>query len=188
MDRAEVIFENRHNLVPLGKASFTIILQSEMGTYSGIAIRKVHKTEEEVILRIANWYFNEWNTPIEKTVRRLTEQPNEDLLFQLILTFNGELAATAGLCYKVNLHDIHPQFKEYGPWIGLLYTHASYRNRGLGQNLLRQMEAQAAELHYSCIYLYTFIAENMYKSNGWQEIDRVPYKGHDTLVMKKELN
>jgi hypothetical protein len=73
-------------------------------------------TDEKQILNIAYWYNSEWNTPIERTIQRLGFQPNEDVLFQLILTVDGVLVATGGLCYQVGLLIDHPEFKNYGPW------------------------------------------------------------------------
>jgi len=51
-----------------------------------ILINKLDPTDKDLILKIANWYFDEWNNPIDKIIHRLTNQPNEDVLFQLVLT------------------------------------------------------------------------------------------------------
>ncbi len=152
-----------------------------------IIIRKLCSTEKDLILKIAHWYFDEWNTPIDKTIRRLTNQPSDDVLCQLVLIKEDKLIATGGLYNNVNISNIHRKFGKFKPWIALLYTDKSYRNHGLGKILLEQIESCAKEYNLTKIYLYTFTAETLYRRCGWKQIERVTYKDHDTVVMEKEI-
>lgn len=152
-----------------------------------IKIKKLDPADRESILKIADWYYNEWGTPIDKTLDRLTNQPNKDTLFQLVLKVGNEIVASGGLCNRVNIFKVHERLKKFKPWIGLLYTHKHYRNRGFGTMLLNQIEHCAKEKHIEQIYLYTFTAKDLYKRCGWKEFDRVLYKGHQTAVMRKKL-
>lgn len=136
---------------------------------------------------IAHWYFNEWNIPIEKTIQRLSTQPNNDTIVQAILTIDGKLIATGGLCNNVNIYNEHPEMNQFKPWIALLYTQVGYRNKGLGQKLLEFIEQRASQNKLNRICLYSFTAESFYKRNGWTEIKRVDYKNHETVVMEKCL-
>ncbi|MEZ4843000.1 MAG: hypothetical protein R2784_21315 [Saprospiraceae bacterium] len=88
---------------------------------ANIEIIKLDPNDGGMIDKIANWYFSEWNTPIEKTIERLTNYPSDDTLLQAILTINGELIATGGLCNNVNIFNKHPELMEFKPWIALLY-------------------------------------------------------------------
>jgi GNAT superfamily N-acetyltransferase len=153
-----------------------------------ITITKLDPTDKDLILKIANWYYEEWNTPIEKTIRRLTNQPNGDVLFQLVLAKDNEVVATGGLCNNVNILKVHEKLRKFKPWLALLYTAKDYRNQGLGKMLLEQIERCAKEEKLSKIYLYTFTAESLYRRCGWKQIDRVHYKGHDTVVMEKGID
>ncbi|MBC9797569.1 GNAT family N-acetyltransferase [Sinomicrobium weinanense] len=150
-----------------------------------ITVRKLHATEKQLISRIADWYAAEWSTPVEKTLRRLTAKPGEDVLFQLVLEIKGRVIATGGLARKVNLLKVHERFKAYSPWVALLYTEKSYR--GMGQILLDEIERLAKKEGFSSIYTYTFTAESLYAGSGWKPLARVPYKGEDTVVMEKSL-
>ncbi|MGD8426824.1 MAG: GNAT family N-acetyltransferase [Balneolaceae bacterium] len=154
---------------------------------SEIKIEKLDPSDEDSIRKIAHWYFDEWDTPIEKTLWRLSNQPSQDTLFQLVLSSNQKVVATGGLCNNVNIYKVHPRLKKFSPWIGLLYTQKEYRNNGLGTMLLKEIERCAAENDLNKIYLYTFTAESLYQRGGWKEIDRVMYKDHDTAVMEKVL-
>lgn len=152
-----------------------------------IKISKLDPTDKKSILKIASWYFEEWDTPIDKTVNRLTNQPGEDTIFQLVLTIGNEVLATGGLYNNANIFKVHEKLKKIKPWVGLLYTQKDYRNKGFGTMLLNQIERCAKEKDLTKIYLYTFTAESLYRRCGWKELDRVMYKDHDTVVMEKTL-
>ena len=150
-----------------------------------IKIHKLDPFDQKNILKIANWYNDEWNTPIEKTINRLSNQPNADVFFQLVLSKEDKVITTGGLCNEVNLLKIHPEFKALGPWVALLYTDQKHRSQGLGKALLEQIEYHAHEHNLEKIYLYTFTAEALYKKSGWTTIATVKYKNEDTAVMEK---
>lgn len=152
-----------------------------------IKIEKLDPEDTESILKIAGWYFKEWETSIEKTIDRLTSQPNNNTLIQLVAILNNELVATGGLCNNVSIYKKHKKLKKYKPWIGLLYTSKDYRNKGIGSMVLENLEQHAKDLNLETIYLYTFTAESFYKRSGWAEIDTVRYKEHNTAVMMKNL-
>lgn len=152
-----------------------------------LKIHKLDSGDRECILKIANWYKDEWNTPVEKTIKRLSNQPNEDILFQLVVRKQGQEIATGGLCHEVNLHNVYPEFKKFGPWVALLYTEREYRNQGIGKILLEHIELQAGACKLDKIYLYTFTAESLYRRSGWQSIKKIKYKNNDTLIMEKEI-
>ncbi|MDX1617202.1 MAG: GNAT family N-acetyltransferase [Balneolaceae bacterium] len=152
-----------------------------------ITIEQVDPGDGTLIRLIARWYLREWDAPVGKTVRRLSGQPDEDSLFHLVLRLDGEVVATGGLFNEVNIYNVHPRFRRYRPWVGLLYTREEFRGRGFGGMLLNEIEHRAQELGLSRLYLYTFTAESLYKRCGWTVMDRVPYKGHETAVMKKSI-
>ena len=148
---------------------------------------KVQSNNDGLIEIISNWYLDEWKIPIDYTHQRLTNIPNNDVIFQLILLKDDEPIATGGLYNKVSLLNVHPKFKKFSPWIALLYTTKKKRNLGFGELLLRKIEDTSKEIGFKLIYLHTFTAEKLYLKNNWKPIERVPYKDHVTVVMKKEL-
>lgn len=152
-----------------------------------ISFYQIQSNDQGLIDRIANWYLDEWKIPREVTRQRLTNIPNEDVIFQLVLTKNKAPIATGGLYRKVGLLKAYPKFRKFKPWVALLYTTQENRNSGFGEKLLHKIEEMAKELRFKTIYLHTFTAENFYLRNNWQPIDRVAYKKHMTVVMKKDL-
>ncbi|MFT5185536.1 MAG: GNAT superfamily N-acetyltransferase, partial [Flavobacteriales bacterium] len=147
---------------------------------SDIVISKLDASDKESIDKIASWYLDEWDCPIESTIERLSNQPNSDTLFQLNLTKGNVLAATGGLCNDVNIIKEHTKLEKYIPWVALLYTQKEFRNQGLGQMLLEGMERRATESGLKKIYLATFTAESLYSKCGWTGIEKVRYRDHDT--------
>ena len=152
-----------------------------------IVINKLDPTDMGLILKIANWYSNEWNTPIDKTIHRLTKQSNEDVLFQLVLTKENKVIATSGLCNNVNILKQYKKFNKFKPWVALLYVEKSNRNQGWGKLLLEQIEWCAKEEKLAEIYAYTSTAESFFRKCNWTQIERVNYKDHDTVIMEKGL-
>ena len=145
-------------------------------------------TDGAAIATIASWYVHEWNTPEPDTREALANQPTKAVILQLGAYLNNMLVATGGLRSEVNLVKVHPQFVHLGPWIGLLYTAVGHRGNGIGAQLLSAFESEAQKLGFSTIYLYTFTAEALYTRMGWEPLTRVPYKGHDTVLMRKALS
>lgn len=152
-----------------------------------IKITRLNSEDRDLVGQIADWYFDEWNIPRTTTIDRLANQPNNDVLFQLVLTKDSKPIATGGLYNKVGLLNDHKKFNHFKPWVALLYTEQHNRNQGIGQILLREIEVGAKEMKLSTIYLFTFTAETLYKRAGWAPIERVSYKGHDTVVMEKKI-
>lgn len=154
---------------------------------SEITIQKLSPTDKILINQIAQWYLSEWAIPIDITIHRLSNPSNDDVLLQLVLSKNNIPAATGGLYNKVGLLKEHERFQKFKPWVALLYTNTNNRNQGLGHLLLNKIEEEAKKTGLKNIYLFTFTAENLYKRAGWKEMERVNYRGNDTVVMKKFL-
>ena len=150
-----------------------------------IHIQTLNPADQPTIQKIANWYYNEWQTPIQKTIDRLSGGKESGLHFQLVAVQNDEVIATGGLSDQVNLLNVYPEYQQYGPWVALLYTEEACRQQGIGKTLLKHIESEARALQLDKIYLYTFTAEAMYQKSGWQTIDTVQYKGHQTVIMEK---
>jgi GNAT superfamily N-acetyltransferase len=103
----------------------------------------------------------------------------------LVLYKNNQPIATGGLYHNVGILHEHEKFKKLGPWVALLFTEKNYRNQKFGELLLNEIENNSKNLGYNKIYLFTFTAEGLYLRNGWKPLERVIYKGHETVVMKK---
>jgi len=158
-----------------------------MRTNDSVYVHQIKTTDERTIQQIANWYQEEWKIPVERTIQRLTTQAKDDILFQFVLKSGDKEIATGGLYHKVGLFLEHPRFKAYTPWVALVYTCPESRQQGFGEKLMKEIERHSLLLGYATIYLFTFTAERLYQRLGWTHMERVMYKGHDAVVMKKTL-
>ncbi len=152
-----------------------------------ITFHDVNPNDKEIIELLAQWYLEEFETPVKRTYRRLTDRSGEDLIFHLIVKKEDNIVAAGGLYKLVRFTNTFPQFKSIKPWVGLIYTVKDHRGQGIGTRLMKEIEDRARLLGIPDIYLYTFSAESLYINCGWEEYRRVEYKGFDTVIMKKKL-
>jgi len=152
-----------------------------------ISIQQVNSSNTNLVAQIADLYFDQWAIPKDRTITRLANHPNDDVLFQLVHTNNDHVITTGGLYNHVGLLNEHPGFSCYNPWVAQIVTEKNYRGKGYGAELLKEIEKLSAKAGFNKIYLFTFTAENLYIRNGWLPLERTIYKGHDTVIMYKSL-
>ena len=136
--------------------------------------------EPHLINIVATWYKREWGTSPSTTAKLVKA-------FQILATENGTPVGTAGLYTETSLLRVYPQYRKYSPWLAMLYVAPEKRCRGIGTLLCNAIEEEARRRNHGTLYLYTFTAEPMYRKLGWNELERVDYKGHDTVIMSKDI-
>lgn len=147
----------------------------------------VKATDIKLIERLSGWYLEEWGIPKETTTSRLCNFPNEVLLAQLVLKEGNRIVATGGLYHFTGLSIVFPEYKALSPWISQLHTDKPYRRKGYGNLLLQSLEEYAASIGITHVFIFTSTAERWYKRNGYKQIERVKYRGANTVVMEKFL-
>ena len=148
-------------------------------------MRFLKSSETSIISEIAEWCFNEWETPKEKTIKRLQSLPSDNVLAQVIVEIEDKLVSTGSLCLDPNIFNSHPHLKQYNPWITMLITDVNQRRNGIGADVLNGLERAARTSGYKSVYLATATAESLYQKCGYHTFDTVFYKGFDTVIMKK---
>lgn len=154
---------------------------------SEITTHKLKPDETELIRTVANWYFDEWESPVDHTVSRLQKQEPEDMLCHYILMYNDTPIASGGIFFNVNLFKVYPDMKKYTPMIGMVFTIETFRRQGLAAKILQKLEEEARKAGYEELFLYTATAESLYTKCGWSTFLHLKYKGLDTVVMKKKI-
>jgi len=137
---------------------------------------------------IAKWYNSEWNIPIETSINGLKDKLNRTIPLQIVIFLNEIPVATGGIYENVKLLDVEPRFKQYGPWLALLYTMPPYRERGIGTYLCNSLDAEVLKQGLTKYYLYTYTAEKFYLRHGWNILEDIVYKTNNTVVMYKDLS
>jgi GNAT superfamily N-acetyltransferase len=99
----------------------------------------IHLQENPTLIPlIAQWYDHEWLIPTETSTGSLKEKLNKTIPLQIVLFLDEIPVATGGIYEKVGLLDVEPRFKQYGPWLALMYTVPSFRGRGVGTHLCQK--------------------------------------------------
>jgi GNAT superfamily N-acetyltransferase len=136
---------------------------------------------------IADWYFQEWKIPKEKTLQRLHAITTDVVQFQAIMLLQGIPVATGGLYHHVGLLDKEPRFNVHRHWLALVYTVPEKRQQGLGAQLCTYIQEHAHTRGVKEMHLFTDTAERLYQRLGWQAIERVVLGERKVVVMKKKL-
>lgn len=147
----------------------------------------IHPTDTKEIELIANWYFSEWNIPIQETVHHLSGFSDKKIPFQLLMTVNKTPVATGDIYTHVRLLDREPTLNVYGPWLALVLTKRGNRTRGYGKLLCEKIQDMTKNRGLNNIYLYTHTAESLYQKLGWQVLKRLTLNHKDIAVMQKSL-
>ncbi|HXB13506.1 MAG TPA: GNAT family N-acetyltransferase [Bacteroidia bacterium] len=143
--------------------------------------------DDELFSSIAEMYYNEWKIDKSLTIDWLKKRTSRKVPFVLVAYRDQKPVGVAGLSDEVNLFAAHPKYKKYAPWLSLLYVKPEYRNKDIGSLLCNSIEAEAFRMGISRIYLYTESARLLYEKLGWKEMERVIYKGQETVLMYKDM-
>ena len=153
-----------------------------------IKFQFVQAEDEKTFNLIANWYFSEWNIPIEKTIQRLQKVTTDNFQFQVITTLNDLPISTGGLYNHVVLLDKEPRFKIYKNWLALVYTVPKQRQKGYGALICKYIQEHSKKMGVKKMYLFTDTAEGLYNRLGWTELERLQLGNRNVVVMEKNLN
>ena len=100
----------------------------------------------------------------------------------LVAEQDGE---AVGSCLFVR-EEIDPAH-DVGPWLAGLVVDEAHRGRGIARSLVAAIEAHAAGLGCSKLYLYADDAEPLYAALGWDVVERFTQDGQEQVLMVREL-
>lgn len=154
---------------------------------NGINYQFVKPDDNKNIKLITEWYASEWNIPAQTTIQKLKDITADKFQFQVLMTIDNLPVATGGLYNHVGLLDREPRFKIHKNWLALVYTKPEYRNNGYGALVCNHIQDHSKELGLKEIFLFTHMAESLYRRLGWQQLEKLTLGGKNIVVMKKEL-
>lgn len=73
------------------------------------------------------------------------------------------------------------------PWLAGVYVLPTARGRGHARRVVAGVEAHAALVGISTLWLYTRTAERLYAGIGWRTHERFARGGRDTALMRRDL-
>jgi len=72
---------------------------------------------------------------------------------------------------------------DLSPWLACVLVAPEHRGQGIGTALVKRTVAEAHDLGFDRLYLYTVDREDFYARLGWSVIDRTTHMGYDIVVM-----
>lgn len=141
---------------------------------------------EAFIPGIAKWqhdqfgYLNPAGT-LEQRAERLREALGRDRLPIALVAIDQDerLVGSAGILATTLTH------QHLTPWLSSVYVPPEQRGRGVASALSLRASAEAAQLGYEKIYLFTPSSENLYSRLGWTTFDTVSHNGVRLSIMSR---
>jgi GNAT superfamily N-acetyltransferase len=100
-----------------------------------------------------------------------------------LVAFEGDMVlGTAAL--KTQDLDIRSHLT---PWLGGVFVLPEHRGHGVASLLVTRCVAEARELGFSELYLWTPSSESLYARHGWTVFERAPYHGLQICIMHRRL-
>lgn len=148
------------------------------------------RQQPSAIPLIAGWHFAQWHNLFpHKTQQDFADDLRQCLADDaalpeswLLLDETQQICGTASLL----LHDMTTN-QALSPWLANIYITPACRGRGLGQQLVLAVMAQARAMGVPRLYLFTEDQQAFYQKLGWQVLHREFYEGHWVVVMQCEL-
>jgi|WetSurMetagenome_2_1015567.scaffolds.fasta_scaffold195487_1 N-acetylglutamate synthase-like GNAT family acetyltransferase len=140
------------------------------------------------IPQIAKWFYREWSylypeRGLQDFERLVQERANRDKIpFALVALDLDFVIGTVSL----KMYDMDDRF-DLAPWLAGLYVAKEWRCRGVGTILVKAMEAKAAQMGFSELYLYTPDSVHFYSGLGWRILEMKRYNGTPVTLMGKSL-
>ena len=132
---------------------------------------------------IASFYEQEWKIPAGPTLQNLS---SNNVILQLVLIHENEIIATGGLYHKVGIHQ-EGNFTQDHPWLALMYVQPIYRGKGIGAQLLEELEKRARKQGFEKVCLFTRDQQGFYQRSKWILEEKLTLKDQPIFLMHKYL-
>ncbi|MFT4017304.1 MAG: GNAT family N-acetyltransferase [Agriterribacter sp.] len=154
---------------------------------NNINFQIVKSYDPEIFMLIADWYFSEWNIPVNTTIERLKAITADKDQFQVLMTLDGKPIATGGVYNHVGLLDKVPELAIHKKWLALVYTVPEKRRMGYGALICNHILHHAKISGIEKMNLFTDTAESLYQRLGWTVTDRLTVNKRSIAVMEYAL-
>ena len=144
----------------------------------------------EAIPILKKWFEREWaqyygpdgpgntNKDLQDSCSR------DELPIALVAISNGEVCGTAALkAESVSTH------KHLTPWLAALFVAPEFRRRGIGEQLIAEIENKAEQLGFKYIYVGigegSGTPESSLRNRGWEFVEKGPYFVSEVSIFQK---
>ena len=139
------------------------VVAPESGT-----ITKIHAQEGETI----------------QSEQLLATLGKQELPLDIVAIKDDQLVGTAAL----KEHEMEECYPDYRYWMGSIFVAPEYRGQSIARMLALEIISLAKQHSLPQLYLQTIdLSGGLYARLGWEPVDRLNYRGEETLVMVKYL-
>jgi len=110
---------------------------------------------------------------------------DQELLFMAISEIDGksQVVASIALCDFDDLEE----FRRYRPWIAAFIVREDLRGKGVGERVLKLVEAKAIDYGIKLVYLWTEGEREFYAKRGYEYLDTLNKENRRIDLMQKRL-
>ena len=110
---------------------------------------------------------------------------DQELLFMAIREIDGksEVVASIALCDFDDLEE----FRKYKPWVAAFIVREDLRGQGVGEKVLKLIEAKAITFGIKLVYLWTEGEREFYAKRGYKYLETLTKPGRKIDLMHKVL-
>ena len=110
---------------------------------------------------------------------------DQELLFMAISEIDGksQVVASIALCDFDDLEE----FRRYRPWIAAFIVREDLRGKGVGERVLKLVEAKATDYGIKLVYLWTEGEREFYAKRGYEYLDTLNKENRRIDLMQKRL-
>jgi predicted N-acetyltransferase YhbS len=136
---------------------------------------------------LAQWTYDAWSKydpelTVDRAMESLIQRFNRDVVPLTLVAFDDDTpVGMVSLKQQIRV----PGYSDKTPWLGSLYVIPSYKDQGVGTQLMQAIHAKAAELGFKKIYLFTSESEmiSWYEKLGWQQFATDTFHGKPVTLM-----
>lgn len=130
---------------------------------------------------VEQWRFVMPEETIDGRIARLRNHLNRNTLpIGWIAHAGGQVLGTAAL----RVYDLEDR-RDLTPWLGGVFVRPEYRRQGIASALCEVAEDKAWSLGFETLYLFTADRQALYARLGWNNLERVIWRGLGSTIMFK---
>jgi predicted N-acetyltransferase YhbS len=137
---------------------------------------------------VATWTFKAWGhlhpgLTQQQAIERVRAECGHCGVPSIFVAMQGETpVGTASL-----LADDMSIRREFTPWLASVFVAPQWRGQGIASGLVKRVEAETIESGIRHFYLYTPDQQALYRRLGWQDVEKLEYRGETVTVMSRLL-
>jgi predicted N-acetyltransferase YhbS len=118
---------------------------------------------------------------LEDRAERLRRSLQKDALPMafIALSGSGTILGSAGILAATIT------YKHLTPWLSSVYVPLEHRGQGIASALSQRAVAEATQLGFKRLYLFTPHNETLYARMGWRAFERIEYNGLPLTLMER---